>query len=261
MNLLKFNQDKQLKNGEPQPLITRQLLLFGVGWLGLNAIALIVSLLIRSYLQSIYPDPLELANALAHISFGASVNIISYVILLAALGILSFDTTKLLLNSFYRISNIVKGLGYGGLVLLAGMALNVIYLVLEVPLSDNANESTITAIMKNYPVFSFIAFVIAGPVCEELTYRLGLFGFLNRVNRYVAYGVTFIFFGLIHFAFETKNIVNELLNLPFYLIAGLLFCYIYEKEGLAVATYAHITNNFISFVISLFNTGLVLRMV
>jgi len=261
VEFIKFNRSTNLPSGEPQPAITRQLLLFGVGWLGLNGIALVVSLLIRSYLATIYTDPVALAAALRHISFSASVNVISYVILLAVLGIMAFDTTKRMLASFYRLSNFVKGLGYGGLVLLAGMTLNVIYLVFKIQLSDNANESTITTIMKNYPLFSFIAFVIAGPICEELTYRLGLFGLLNRVNRYVAYGITFVFFGLIHFDFETTNLINELLNLPFYLIAGLLFCYIYEKEGLAVATYAHITNNLASFIVSIFSTDFVIRMI
>lgn len=261
MHLIKFDQDEYLSNGEKQPFALRQLILFGIGWLGLNVIALFVSLIVRNYLANIYTDPVALALALQHISVGATINIVSYIILLTILGIFSFETTKKLWHLFINVSNIFKGLGYGGLVLLAGISLNVIYMVFKVELNDNANESTITAIMKNYPFFSFIAFVIAGPVCEELTYRLGLFGFLNRINRYFAYGVTFVFFGLIHFDFQTTELLNELLNLPFYLIAGLLFCYIYEREGLAVATYAHITNNLASFLFTIFNTGILIRMV
>ncbi len=260
MQINKFLKPITIANDEKQPSPQLQLILFGIGWLGLNVIALLVSLIVRSFLTASIADPIELENALRHISFGATVNIVAYIVLLSILSIVTFPTIKHFIKNFIRLSHIFKGIGYGALVLLAGIALNSLYLVFEINLSDNANESTITSIMRNYPLFSFIAFVIAGPVCEEITYRLGLFGLLGRFNRLVAYGVTLVFFGLIHFDFTTTNLINELLNLPFYLIAGLIFCYVYEKEGLAIAMYAHITNNLVSFVFSVIGTDFIIRM-
>jgi membrane protease YdiL (CAAX protease family) len=111
--------------------------------------------------------------------------------------------------------------------------------------------------VKNFPLISFINFVLLGPIVEELTYRLGLFSFLKQRNRWVAYIVTVGLFAIIHFNFNQDNIINELLNLPFYATAGLYFCWLYEKQGFAVATIAHITNNLISFVsILLISEGL-----
>ena len=246
---------------ETQPSAIRQLVLFVLGWAGLQAIAITVSVTVRAILSYIYTNPIELANALGHISYPASINIISYVILLVVLVMVDWDTLKKLLPSFIRLSVVFKGIGYGALILLAGIALNSLYLAFGIDLSDNANESSITAIMRNYPFFSIIAFVIAGPICEEITYRLGLFGLLRHLNRYVAYAVTFLFFGLIHFDFDTTNMINELLNLPFYIIAGLIFCYIYEREGLATSIYAHITNNLVSFITSFLSIDLLARII
>lgn len=238
----------------------KQLLLFVLGFLGLNLIALAVATIVRAFLHSQYPDPIAYANAIGHISYPATVNIVSYVILVVVMFIAAFDVINRLKRQFYRPSVIVKGIGYGMLILLATIALNSLYLVLGIELSDNANESSVTAIMKAYPFFSLIAFVIAGPVVEEITYRLGLFGLLNRVNRYLAYAGTFLVFGLIHFDFTTTNLVNELLNLPFYMTAGLLFCYIYEKEGLTTSIYAHMTNNLVSFLASFIASDVFVRM-
>lgn len=259
LNQLVISQDLAAKKDKLPAF--RQVALFGGGWLGLNIIALVISLIIRTILTSQFSDPIALDNALNHISVPASINIISYVILLVSMLALSLDFLKKIWVSFIQPSRIFKGIGYGVIILLSGIVLNVLYMVFKIELSDNANESSITAIMRSFPFFSFIAFVIAGPVCEEITYRLGLFDVLGRINRYVAYGVTFLFFGLIHFDFTSTDLINELLNLPFYVIAGLLFCYIYEREGLAVSIYAHITNNLVSFVSTLLVSDVLVRII
>jgi len=62
-----------------------------------------------------------------------------------------------------------------------------------------------------------------------------------------------LIFGLIHMSFKPETIVNELVNLPSYILAGSILTYAYEKEGFAVSTYAHITNNLISFLLTIFS--------
>ena len=71
--------------------------------------------------------------------------------------------------------------------------------------------------------------VILAPFAEEMTYRIGLFSALKRVNLILAFIVTALVFGLIHFdlsgviqGFNTgtegsrKYAINELCNLPLY---------------------------------------------
>jgi membrane protease YdiL (CAAX protease family) len=58
-------------------------------------------------------------------------------------------------------------------------------------------------------------------------------------------------FGLIHMSFNPDTIINELINLPSYILAGTILTIAYEKEGFAVSTYAHITNNLISFLLTI----------
>ena len=116
---------------------------------------------------------------------------------------------------------------------------------------QNANEDSLNSFTIAYPVLSIIAFGILGPIVEEITYRVGLFSLLYKKNRLLAYLVTTVIFGLIHFSFDAGNLVNEFINLPTYLTAGLLFCYIYEFKGFGASTIAHITNNLVALTFTL----------
>ena len=66
---------------------------------------------------------------------------------------------------------------------------------------DNANEKAVNEIILNTPILSFLFVVIIGPLCEEITYRLGLCNFLTRKNKFLAVALSAIIFGLIHFNF------------------------------------------------------------
>ena len=83
----------------------------------------------------------------------------------------------------------------------------------------NDNENAIDSITNAYPLLSLLVFGIMGPVVEEFTYRVGLFSFIRRFNRPAAYIITIAIFALIHFNFQSTNIVNELINLPSYIVA------------------------------------------
>ena len=121
------------------------------------------------------------------------------------------------------------------------------------PMEPNANEVTADNFIVDFPMASFWVIVFFGPICEELTYRVGLFSFLYRVKPFLAYLVTIILFALIHF--DTKSLgnndalLNEMLNLPFYLFAGATFCFLYYKWGLAASLTAHVSNNLLTFIL------------
>lgn len=115
----------------------------------------------------------------------------------------------------------------------------------------NNNETAIDSITTLYPILSLIIFGFIGPLCEEFAYRIGLFSILSKHSRILGYAVVTVVFGLIHFDFTSSDIVNELINLPNYMIAGLLLCYFYEKDGIVGSSVAHMTNNFVSILITI----------
>ena len=117
----------------------------------------------------------------------------------------------------------------------------------------NENEQAVRTYTTMFPVLSIIVLGILGPVCEELTYRVGLFSFFRRINRILAYVVSTIVFALIHFNFQTdpEALLIELQNLPFYLFAGFAFSYLYDRYGFAASLTAHILNNLVSVTLSI----------
>jgi len=122
--------------------------------------------------------------------------------------------------------------------------------------SVNNNQNTINSILDLFPFLSILVFGIIGPICEEFTYRLGLFTSLSkRANIVLTYIISAIIFGFIHFDYTSISnldaLKNELVNIPSYVISGLLLCYFYHRNGLSVSTLAHIGNNMFSLIINL----------
>jgi membrane protease YdiL (CAAX protease family) len=129
------------------------------------------------------------------------------------------------------------------------IGLNLVYELLGIRVEDNSNQETITQLTLSFPFLSFITFVFLGPIVEEITYRLGLFSLVRRYNRWLGYLITALVFGFIHFDYGSADYMNELINMPLYVFAGVLFTFIYEKEGFEVATLTHILNNGFSILI------------
>ncbi|MBP5694703.1 MAG: CPBP family intramembrane metalloprotease, partial [Bacilli bacterium] len=99
-----------------------------------------------------------------------------------------------------------------------------------------------------YPITCLFIFGLIGPICEEITYRVGLFSLLKRKNRALAYLVTIAVFALIHFNFsnDPATLLNEIINLPYYMFAAFAFSFAFDKFGFAASATAHISNNLIS---------------
>lgn len=231
----------------------KQIFLFLLGWGGLTIVSLIVSLFLVMYAKNTFTNQVDIDAFLDSDKTNLMLNLITYSTLFVGLLGLLWRDLIVVLKSFKPLRNIIVGIGYGGLVMFAVIVYNLIVLATGFKMDDNQNESSIVAMMSAYPLMSFLAFVIFGPIVEELTYRLGLFSFIHRLNRPLAYVVTMLIFGLIHMSFKPETIVNELVNLPSYILAGSILTYAYEKEGFAVSTYAHITNNLISFLLTIFS--------
>lgn len=246
---------------EPIPDKTKQpflwwhhLILFGVGYLTLNLLAIIFRELPYFY---------NLSNDAHGILAATLFNVLIYLITFAVFAIILIYVRAFipLFKGFTKLRPYIAGLFYGFVVIVASVSYNVLVNLIFGPSESNANQSSIEAMIKVKPALNFLWIVILGPLVEELTYRVGLFNGLKKVNRILAYVLSGLIFGLIHFTVpyndgggvDRAKLIVEFINIPSYIISGLLFAYIYDKEGFATSTVAHVTNNLLSFIITVIN--------
>ena len=228
----------------PVPL---QIALFLVGSIGFQLIGFLVELILLKISGLSAED-------FAHSRYALLITIISYMILILIMSVLVIKQYKSIGKSFVGKSVYLSALLGLVFIYIASTAYSmIISLLYEV--KDNNNQEALENIISVYPILSIIIFGVVGPICEELTYRVGLFTFLRRWNRIGAYIVTILVFAFIHFDwFSFGNIealINELINIPSYIIAGLVLTYLYDNYGFASSTLAHIFNNLISVTISI----------
>ena len=232
---------------------SKQLAIFFVGWIGFQIFAAILQVILGLFATA---QGLNLEEFLTSLNTAMIVNSAAYLALLIAIvAITNFDILKVL-KSFKHWQSYLAGV----VCLLSIFAFDFLWGVILESLpfktSDNVNESSLQTLRNLYPIGSFVIFGIIGPICEEFTYRVGLFSFFRRINKPVAYLVTIFVFAFIHFQFslDPAVLLNEVLNLPFYLYAAFAFSFTYEKFGLAGSLSAHVINNCISLsLISLIN--------
>ena len=223
----------------------KQIMFFGVGWLGFQAIGTVIA-----FITMIFVDKTTA-------TYYAIVNFLSYMLLFGALVCISIPKFGELFKSFKSYKPYVAGI-VGFIAIYAfNITYSIILQVLQIKISDNANESAITSIVTLYPLLSLLVFGIIGPVCEELTYRVGLFTLTRRLARWAAYLITIFIFAFIHFDWgcfnsgDTSIIINELINMPLYLFAGFAMSFIYDRFGLAGSITAHTLNNTVSIALTI----------
>ena len=221
----------------------KQLVCFAIGLIGLNLISLIASVFFGEY-----ADP----NGPNYLKFITVVNVVRYVLCAGAIACV-------LIHDYHKFPKFMKkwqpwviGIGFAG-ALLATSAIysGLINLIRETP--ANENQRIINDMIGTYPITSILLLGFLGPIVEEFTYRVGLYSFFRRINKYAAYALTLVIFGLIHFDFFAKgeDMITELLNLPSYMISGFLLTLAYEKFGISCALTAHIGNNLYGVVMTI----------
>lgn len=233
----------------------KNLVLFFVGFLGLQLISLFLSIILvafNPYLASFSTKGLAYLNfATYFITFGAMIFIIN-----------SNDILKFLVP-FKKKRTYLYGIAYGLILVIVSSFVSTIMSFLTSNTSVNNNESGINSITVTFPFLSIIVFGLLGPLCEEITYRIGLFSSISKKLKPIwAYIITILIFGFIHFDFtsflssDLSSLIIELSNLPTYLVSGLLLCYFYQKEGFGVSSIAHIFNNMLSLILTLLSSYL-----
>lgn len=215
----------------------KSVILFLVGFLGLKLLGQLVQLIF-----SVLPN----LGFLHGIEGNAAINFTLYFFLFGILiFILNSDIFKFS-KDFTKGKTYLNGIAFGFFMIVVSSAVGSIFRLFAPSAGTNSNEAGVDSITSMYPFLSIIVFGLIGPICEEFTYRAGLFNSLKKLNRYAAYFGTAIIFGLIHFNFSSffdGTYVTELINLPTYIVSGLLLCYFYEYGGLGTSIVAHATNN------------------
>lgn len=165
----------------------------------------------------------------------------------ASLILLNKDLPKLL-KCFKKLRPYIGGLICFMTIFITGILYSIILQLAGVEISSNGNQGAIDQTAMSFPFTSMIIFGLLGPICEELAFRVGLFSFFKRFSKWVAYPIGVLAFAIIHFSFGAANLTNELLNLPYYLLAGFVLCFTYDKYGFAGSVTGHILNNVISLI-------------
>ena len=168
-------------------------------------------------------------------------SLISYSILFALLAVVVGLDYKKILPKFKSWIPYVVGLGFG-IAILFFDELYLRFVNLFYNTGIGGNETGIRQIIARYPIASILIFGLVGPMCEELTYRVGMFNLVKRWSRVAAYIFTGLIFGLIHMDF-TGNIATEFIILPTYIAPGLLLSLAYDLYDFPCSYIAHITNN------------------
>lgn len=232
----------------------KRLSLFLIGFFGLSLISVLFSIT-NFYYSVIYKifDINLLPNLLNFVVNSSSIaNYSIYLtIFIIIIFLISQDEFKKISLGFTKKSNYQEGITYGMLIIICQLFINIIINLFTTPTTNN-NQSAVNSMVLANPTLSFLTVVIIGPIVEEFTYRYGLFSYLKKYNKKTAYIITILIFALIHFEFtlDIKELINELLNLPSYLIGAVALSYAYDKtEDLSVSIIAHIMNNAISFVL------------
>lgn len=158
----------------------------------------------------------------------------------------------------------------------------------------NLNETSINNIMNSsYAFLMIIPVVLFAPIVEEFTYRLGLLDLIGKKHKITGLIVSSIVFGVIHFNgiiyillmllgyldpsilsgeiaealgvegtvtmdYLAQQLVIEFLNLPIYILMGACLGLAYLTSGSVCGSIvAHMTNNLLSSILTIFSTSLV----
>ena len=173
----------------------------------------------------------------------------TYLMMLGGILSIAFLTRrKTFVKRYTRYQDYLFGGAYALGLIFLGLIISFIMTIFQ-QTGNNTNQNAAIDIAKNYPIFGFFILCLLGPICEEMTYRAGLYSFFRRINKYLAMAVTIIVFALIHFDFLAEDMVTELVSLPSYLSAGLLLTIAYEHRGPACSMTAHILYNIFAFAL------------
>lgn len=230
----------------------KQLLYIAAGLVGLEIITFIAM-----YIAIAINHPAD-ANAFLKTGEGLFTTYsIVYPTLFVVMGLIAWSDWKKIGKSFLNWKPYVAGL-IGFFVLTAfsiiyGMVSTAILKACGIDTSStNSNQLNVINMVKYNWVVCFFVIGLLGPFCEELTYRVGLFGFASRLGKWVGYVAGILVFAFIHFDFTALSSHNgaiiEFVSLPNYLFSAATLCFLYDKFGFGASYVTHALNNILSVI-------------
>lgn len=244
------------------PLLTlganREIGLFLIGFVGLFLLAQVIGIITLSaesfrYVQmGLTGDELKaaLTDFSSSVRFTLLINDLTYTLIFAAMLLFLWKDNRRLLKSFANLK-ILFGFVVGfAMIILSGIWSN---LAIKLGASTNINQGAVEETIKASPLLAVLVTGLIAPFVEELTYRVGAFTFLKRINTVLAYVVVGALFGLIHI--KDYGSLNEWLSYPSYLIAGLCLCFAYDKFGFGGSFLAHAMNNLLAVLSCILTSG------
>lgn len=244
------------------PLLTlgayREIGLFLIGFVGLFLLAQVIGIITLSaesfrYAQmGLTGDELKaaLTEFSSSVRFTLLINDLTYTLIFAAMLLFLWKDNKRLLKSFANLK-ILFGFVVGfAMIILSGIWSNI---AIKLGASTNINQGAVEETIKASPLLAVLVTGLIAPFVEELTYRVGAFTFLKRINTVLAYVVVGALFGLIHI--KDYGSLNEWLSYPSYLIAGLCLCFAYDKFGFGGSFLAHAMNNLLAVLSYILTSG------
>lgn len=244
--------------------VYKQIGLLACSLIGLSIFSEIVALILVAVVKGQNPgwDSDQLNAYLSSGSVNFACMLIAYLLVLLSMGLILFKDWRSYFERFKHYKNVLIGIVFAIGLFIVGivyslLVISPVYTVLGIDGStNNANQSVLNTMIETVPVGAFFLLSIIGPVTEELGYRAGLFSFLARFGKPLAYILTIIIFAFIHFDFGCFNeggtaMIVELVNLPSYLFGGIALSICYDKFGIEGSTTAHILYNAASFFIQL----------
>ena len=189
------------------PLLTlgayREIGLFLIGFVGLFLLAQVIGIITLSaesfrYAQmGLTGDELKaaLTEFSSSVRFTLLINDLTYTLVFAAMLLFLWKDNRRLLKSFANLK-ILFGFVVGfAMIILSGIWSNI---AIKLGASTNINQGAVEETIKASPLLAVLVTGLIAPFVEELTYRVGAFTFLKRINTVLAYVVVGALFGLIH---------------------------------------------------------------
>ena len=236
----------------------REIGLFLIGFVGLFLLAQVIGIITLSaesfrYAQmGLTGDELKaaLTDFSSSVRFTLLINDLTYTLIFAAMLLFLWKDNRRLLKSFANLK-ILFGFVVGfAMIILSGIWSNI---AIKLGASTNINQGAVEETIKASPLLAVLVTGLIAPFVEELTYRVGAFTFLKRINTVLAYVVVGALFGLIHI--KDYGSLNEWLSYPSYLIAGLCLCFAYDKFGFGGSFLAHAMNNLLAVLSCILTSG------
>lgn len=224
----------------------REIGLFLIGFVALFALAQIIGIIAINVVKSGFisrgftqSEILGGCNEYAEsVELSLLMNDLAYGIIFVCMLLYIWKDNLRLWKSFAHVKTLY-GILFGIAIIILSAIWNMIAQVLGGTTNDN--QTAVNEMISSAPFLAILITGLVGPFVEELTYRVGAFTFLKRINTVFAYIAIGVLFGLIHI--KNFGSLNEWLSYPSYLIAGLVLCFAYDKFGFGVAYTAHAFNN------------------